>query len=132
MDIRFFNAAEIDASLNIKATVHLSGRLGFNLNASNKLELDERKYVKIGYRENFKVDGFLYLVINNNNDDESFSVSKAGEYYYINTKNLFDYLNVDYQRSKIVYEITELKENKGIYQLKPKIKERKKNEIENE
>jgi len=42
-------------------------------------------------------------------DDETFKINKAGVYYYLNTKNLFDELNLDYLRKKIIYDIQEIR-----------------------
>jgi hypothetical protein len=126
MNIKFFKAIELET--NIKATIHLSGKLGFNSNALKKINIDENKFIKIGQGDDFEKNNILYMLVCNEEDEETFKISKAGEYFYANTKALFDFLLIDYQRNKVIYDITELSNERNIYQLKPRIKERKKDD----
>lgn len=51
---------------------------------------------------------------------------KAGEYYYINTKSLFDSIKLDYMKSNITFEIERtMVEKTEMFILKPTLKERK-------
>lgn len=127
MKVTFFKAKELDS--NVKATIHVSGRLGFNSNAQKKLDLESVRFVKIGQGE--ESDGILFLVTCHEEDIETFSIAKAGEYYYANTKALFDSIGIDYENQKVIYDISEVTFD-GIkyFKLKPRFKERKKGDDE--
>ena len=47
----------------------------------------------------------LYAKIYDSAQEGAFKISKAGDYYYVNTKNLFDSLGIDYKNTKIIYDI---------------------------
>lgn len=104
MAIKFFKVKELDR--NLKATVHQSGKMGFTIEASNKMELTVDKSISIGMDEDNKEDTNLYVVVNDTKEENSFPVLKAGDYYYINTKPLFSTLKIDYKKNNIAYEIT--------------------------
>lgn len=102
--LRFFHPNDLDC--NLKATIHKTGKLGFTKNAIARLGLDNRKSISIGESEEFK-NGELFIIVNENNlDVNSFKVNKAGPYYYISTKSLFDRLNVNYKSHNISYDIS--------------------------
>lgn len=132
MKIIFFKASELET--NIKATVHVNGRLGFNSNAHRKLKLDNFKFVNIGCEEGKESDDVLYLQLTNDENADGFSLSIAGGYYYTNARPLFDKLGSDYETKKIIYNISELViENEVFYKLKKREIERKSDEeIEDE
>ncbi len=117
MKITFFKASEIEK--NAKATIHRNGRLGFNGNSIKILKLDEFKFVRIGYGDDFKIDGTLYLLPTNDKGYEGFSLSFAAGYYYASTKALFDILNIEYEKKKIIYDISEIEiEGNKMFKLK--------------
>ena len=129
MKLTFFKASELES--NVKATVHLNGRLGFNKNAEKRLDLENVKSVKIAKSEDYEKDKTLYLLTQEDTDNDGFSVLKAGEYYYATTKTLFDALAEDYEKTKIIYDISEVEyEGEKIFRLKRRDIERKKNEKE--
>lgn len=90
---------------NCKATIHKSGKLGFTENAIKKLQLESSKGVMIAQNESDSSDTSLYLAVVEGSAPDSFKVSKAGAYYYINTKALFDKLNMDYQNETFTFDI---------------------------
>jgi hypothetical protein len=103
MKLKFINPVELDR--NMKATVHRSGKLGFTLDAMKKLGLGTTKSLGIAINEDDPTDKNLYVVIYPQVKEDAFRVSKAGEYFYINTKALFDSLKLDYLKDNIVYDI---------------------------
>ena len=109
MELKFFNANELDR--NIKCSIHANGKLGFSESASKKLELDIGKSIQIGRNEEDKSDENLYALVHNYVMDGAFKVNKAGDYYYLNTKPLFDKLGVDYRSKRIIYDIIEFEYN---------------------
>ncbi|MBS1501169.1 MAG: hypothetical protein JST32_03855 [Bacteroidetes bacterium] len=105
MKIKFFNPNELDR--NLKATVHKSGKMGFTIEAANKMGLSIQKGMLIGYNEDDNTDKNLYIVIDKDKQESSFQILKAGAYYYVNTKPLFDTLKVDYVNKTISFDIME-------------------------
>lgn len=91
----------------LKATVHISGKLGFTLEAIRLLELDKKRYIKIARNSKDKTDTNLYIFVYNDEDENTFKVIKAGKYVYVNTKTLFDSINLNYKEKKMIYRITE-------------------------
>lgn len=105
MKLKFIKAQEIDK--NVKCAIHKTGKLGFSSTAIEKLNLNINKSVRIAVNEEDETDKNLYLMLNNEMQEDSFKISKAGSYLYLNTKALFDKLNVDYRNRKILYDIVD-------------------------
>ena len=119
MKLYFIKPQEIER--NIKATVHKSGKIGFTIEASNKLHLNESKSIAIATNVDDDTDENLYIKVLDRIDNEAFKLGKAGDYFYINTKLLLDKLNIDYNNSEktIMYDIFEdVYDNEEIYILK--------------
>jgi hypothetical protein len=104
MKLKFFNPEKLDR--NLKATVHKSGKLGFTVEAAKKMSLAIDKSAGIAINEEDETDKSLYVVIFPNKQEGAFKISKAGAYYYLNTKALFDTLKIDYKNDWVVYDIS--------------------------
>lgn len=89
---------------SIKATIHKTGKLGFSSGAEDFMEINEESYFKIGFNNNDSTDDNLYIV-KSNTESGAFKVSKAGMYYYINLKNVFDKRGIDYKNKSYIYDI---------------------------
>jgi len=105
MKIKFISPKSIER--NIKASVHKSGKMGFTIEAADKLLLSIQKSMSIGINEDDKTDRNLYVIINKNRQDDAFPILKAGAYYYVNTKDFFKSLNWDYDKNSISFDIVE-------------------------
>ena len=105
MKIKFFNPDSLDK--NLKATVHKSGKLGFTVDAARRLKLETNKSAAIGTNEDDPSDDSLYIIIYNEVRNGAFRIAKAGQYYYINLKALFDALKINYKQESVVYDISE-------------------------
>ena len=92
----------------IKATIHKTGKLGFSSSAQNFLSLGEESYFKIGFNDIDAYDNNIYLVPSGE-DDQTFKAAKAGDYYYINLKHIFDKRGLDYQNETMIYDIKKQK-----------------------
>lgn len=99
---------------NAKMTVHRNGNMGFSSRAVFKMGINEKCYMKIGTNASDSKDSNLYLMRTNAEDPSALKINKAGNYYYINTKNFFDELTIDYIKRKIIYDISETKHNNKI------------------
>lgn len=103
---------------NCKATIHKSGKLGFTDNAIKKLKLEAAKGLMIAQNESDPNDTSFYLMVMTEANPDAFKVSKAGAYYYVNTKALFDKLKMDYQTKNFVYDIKDFDyEGQKMYKL---------------
>jgi hypothetical protein len=123
MKIKFFNAESLDK--NLKATIHKSGKMGFTIESARKMNLSPEKSLSIGINEEDEEDKNLYIVVNPSRQKDAFTILKAGSYYYVNTKPLFDNLKFDYVRNNISFDLSEDKiEDMKIFVFKTKEKER--------
>lgn len=87
----------------IKATIHKTGKLGFSAAAQAFLGLNDKSYFKVGFSED-PLDSNIYLVPSNEKE-KAFKAAKAGDYYYINLKNVFDKRGLPYQDETMIYHI---------------------------
>lgn len=99
-----------DFDRNVKATVQSSGRLGFSEGAAKKLNLTGVEYFVLASNEEDVNDDNLYGWIEANDENGGFKVNKSGLYYNVNTKPLFDKLNIDYRDrdTTIIFDIVDL------------------------
>lgn len=123
MKLKVINASLLDR--NIKATIHKSGKLGFTMNAAQKLSLSTNKSISIATNEAIQSDKNLYATLSTELSDDGFRINKAGDYYYLSTKELFDHLKIDYEKETIQYDIVdtgELIDGKSIWKFKRRSK----------
>jgi len=124
MKLKFFNPDNLDK--NLKATAHKTGKLGFTVDAARKMQLSVEKSAGIGINEDDQSDKSLYVIIYPNKQEGAFNISKAGQYYYINTKALFDSLKIDYVKDYVVYDISEKTiDNQEMFKFKRREKAKK-------
>ena len=103
MEIKFFNPQDFDG--NVKATIHTTGKLGFTDAAIKNLKLAEKKGMKIGRNTTNTLDKNLYVLFTDEVTQDSFKINKAGAYYYVNTKALFDNMELLYRNKRISFDI---------------------------
>jgi hypothetical protein len=116
MELEFWKPTA--STSTVKLTVHKNGNMGFSSGAVDKMQINEKKYVKIGTNRADKRDNNLYLVLTAEKDDNALKVNKAGNYFYLNTTVFFNELNIEYKKKKLIYDIVELEvEDKIIYKL---------------
>lgn len=123
MELDFFNADEIQG--NAKCTIHKSGKLGFSMDAIEMLEITEKKVIKIAKGPDYDDTGNLYIDVCDKEEGGAFSISKAGNYFYLNTKNLFNKLGLNYRKEKIIFDIVDhVIKGKTYYKLVKRTKKR--------
>lgn len=121
MDLKILSSKEFN--VNLKCTIHASGKLGFTEATANVLKLSEDSGVKFAQDE----EGGLYLINSQSKDADSFKVNKAGKYYYVNGKLLFDQLGYDYKNYNIIFDMVKVPElENNYYKLNERKKPRKK------
>lgn len=89
---------------SIKATIHKTGKLGFSAGAEDFMNIKDDSFFKIGFNNSTETDERIYMVPSEK-EDIAFKVSKAGMYYYINLKNIFDKRGIDYKSKSYIYDI---------------------------
>jgi hypothetical protein len=115
MKLKFLKADE--PGRKAKATVHGTGKLGFSKDAVDYLGIKEGKSIQFAQDEDNPDDLNLYAVIHSATQEGAFRINKAGNYFYLNTTNLFDGLKLDYKSKKIIYDLVKFQ-----YEGKPLIK----------
>lgn len=123
--ISYYNPNSV--SINRKATIHKTGKLGFTIESIKFLDFENKKYVRIGVNDIDKTDTSLYITASEENVENSFKISNAGKYVYLNTTALFDEIGLDYKNNKISFFITSFdQDGETVYKLTRKEKNRTK------
>lgn len=122
MGLQILSAKEY--AVKLKATIHATGKLGFTEATAKELELTPESGVKFAQNE----AGDLYLINCPVRDEDAFKVLKAGAYFSVSTKTLFDSLGYDYQNYNIMLDmIKETIDDQEVYKLvKREVKREKK------
>lgn len=97
-----------DFNIKLKCTIQATGKLGFTDATAKHMGLSKESYVQFA-QDNENKD-VLYLMNLNEKNEDAFNVVKAGQYFYINTKALFDSLGYDYKKNTIIFDLIEQKE----------------------
>lgn len=94
---------------SIKATIHKTGKLGFSAGAESFMEIQEDCFFKVGFNNNDTSDESIYMV-KSLDENSAFKISKAGMYFYVNLKNVFDKRGIDYKNKSYIYDIKKEKD----------------------
>lgn len=89
-----------------RATVQNSGRLGFSADSTDLMGLAPNKRLLVS--ECGEKD--LAVVIGDESDKRGFVIKQTGAYFYVRMKNYFDENGIDFKKTSIIYDITEMKE----------------------
>lgn len=115
----------------LKATVHTSGKMGFTEVTAKELGFNEDSENFVQFAQDDENQDILYLINKTIDDGDSFRINKAGKYYYVNTKLLFDSLGIDYANKTVIYDMVKIKiGDKELYKMVPRIKKKNKQEVE--
>lgn len=105
-----------DYSAMLKATIHRTGRLGFSAQASESMNLSTES--GIIFVANEEADDITHMICVPGDNPNAFNVMKAGNYYSVNAKPLFDSLGFDYKNNTIIFDLIRDREYDGeIYKL---------------
>lgn len=108
MKLKFLDAKQFES--NLKCTIQSNGKLNFSSAAIHVFQLNKYKSVKFAVNEDGKGGDELYIIIQDNITDDAFKVNKAGNYYYLNAKALFDTIGMDYKAHSIIFDIAKTDE----------------------
>ena len=102
------------------ASIHLTGKLGFNRDASKFMKLDSGPSFVVATKTNDSKAAQIFLIETEDdlgNDISPVTVAKAGEYFYLNIRNMLDQLGIDYKSQISVYKIAKSEEDYSGYPL---------------
>ncbi|SKB27105.1 hypothetical protein [Daejeonella lutea] len=85
-----------------KATIHNSGKLGFNIEAIEVMQLKSQGSYLLATDE--ERSDLLYLIPTDSADGVG-KVAKAGDYYYLNVGDAFQKLGFKYTEYTIMFDI---------------------------
>ena len=91
-------------SVKLKATIHQTGRLGFTAETAKALSLTNQMHVQ--FARDDEGDRALYMVLREEEVGNSFRVMKAGQYFYLPTKQMFDAFGEDYINKVVMFDLT--------------------------
>lgn len=98
---QIFNAKEF--SLKPKATIQQSGKLGFNGDAIEQLQIDASKSIVLAPENGNKE--IYYMALVEGNPEYAFPIRVSGKYFYANTKQLFDKLELPYVEISYIFDL---------------------------
>ena len=129
MSYRIISAKKFQTKL--KATVHKSGKLGFTDAAAKELGFASKAEPYVKFAIDDDNPSILYLINVKDGDEDSFRVNKAGNYYYVNTRLMFDSLQVDYTNETVIYDMIKVEEGGGdVYRMNKRTTKRAEREDE--
>jgi len=86
-----------------KATIHYTGKLGFNMEASVFMKLKDKKSYLLGADDE---KSNVFFLLETNEDKSAAKVAKAGKYYYLNVGDAFETLGYKYKENTMLFDIT--------------------------
>jgi len=97
------------APLKPKATVHRSGKIGFNSDAADFMGLKGDEEFCVAYDQEQGPHGNLYLLPPGPDkpDESCIQVAKAGEYFHLNLRRFFERYGIEYETYKFIYDVKE-------------------------
>ncbi|MCQ2339648.1 MAG: hypothetical protein MJZ79_02555 [Paludibacteraceae bacterium] len=104
---QIFNAQELTQKL--KATIQRTGKLGFTAETIDTLKLKGAPaYVRIAPDTEDK--NLYYMAVVREEVSDGFKVCHSGDYVFLQTKQLFDKINLDYAKWNIMFDLARFEE----------------------
>ena len=95
-------------TVRLRATIQSTGRLGFTFDTMDQLKLTPECSIYLAPDdENKRV---MYMAVVRERKDDAFAVLSSGKYVYLNTRQLFDTLKIDYTNNVNFYDLARLEE----------------------
>lgn len=102
-----------------KATIHITGKLGFNMEASKMMDLSDETYYQVAIDEESEAADTIYFIPATADIKGSVKVAKAGSYFYMNLGATFNKLELNYEKHIISFDISKTKyEGEDLFVLK--------------
>lgn len=97
-----FNAK--DLTQRLKATIQMTGKLGFTQDTIDQLRINQERSIVMA--PDVEDTNILYMCVLDTKPEFAFPILKSGPYFYLNTKQLFDKLEMDYQKNVIIFDLS--------------------------
>jgi hypothetical protein len=95
-------------TVRLKATIQSTGKLGFTADTMEQLKLTADCSVYLAPDdENKKI---MYMGVLRERKEDAFPVLSSGKYLYLNTRQLFDTLKIDYTNYVNIYDLARFEE----------------------
>ncbi|PVY38387.1 hypothetical protein C8E01_11787 [Pontibacter virosus] len=122
MELNFLSISDIDNKA--KATIHLSGKLGFNTEAAEVMRLGEVACFKVALDGDIASYQHIFLKPFKTEEDNCVKLTKTSGYYSLPLTSVFNKLSINYTDYKVIFEIIAEKYNgEDIYKLKRRPKD---------
>lgn len=95
-------------TVRLKATIQSTGRLGFTFDTMEMLKLTPECSITIAPDDTNKK--ILYMGVVRERRDDAFPVLSAGKYVYLNTRQLFETLGIDFVNYVNFYDLVRFEE----------------------
>lgn len=103
-------------TVKLKCAIHSTGKLGFTDATAKHMKLTSDSYIQFAQDEDD--ESILYLIHSKEENDDAFKIVKAGDYFYLNTKTMFDVFNYDYIKYSYIFDMVEIKDSEEeVYKL---------------
>ena len=101
-----FNAKEF--TVRLKATIQSSGKLGFTNDTMSMLNLTPECSIYLAPDDSNKK--IMYMGVLRERKEDAFPLLSSGKYLYLNTRQLFDALKLDYATNYYIFDISRFEE----------------------
>jgi len=95
--LKFIDASKIET---LKVTIQKSGKLGFSMSTARRLSISG-KFVRFAKDENDN----MYFQVSDKSGSDAYKVCKGGEYFYLKTESLFDYVGIPFRDGIVIYDL---------------------------
>ena len=102
-----FNAKNY--TMRLKATIQATGKLGFTAETIKTLGLNTSCSILLGPDD--ENESVYYMGILREHREDAFLVMSSGQYLFLNTKQLFDDMDIDYNSKwNVMFDLSRYKE----------------------
>ena len=95
-------------TVRLKATIQSTGKLGFTYDTMEMLKLTPECSVYLNLDDSNK--RVMYMGVLHERKEDAFPVLSAGKYVYLNTRQLFETLNIDFTNNVNIFDLTRFEE----------------------
>lgn len=99
-------------TVRLKATIQSTGKLGFTFDTMEMLKLTPECSIYLAPDDSNKK--VMYMSVLRERKEDAFPVLSAGKYVYLNTRQLFETLNIDYTNNVNFFDLTRYEEGDEI------------------
>lgn len=91
-------------TVRLKATIQSTGRLGFTFDTMEMLKLTPECSIYLAPDDSNK--RVMYMGVLRERKDDAFPVLSAGKYVYLNTRQLFETLGIDFVNNVNIFDLS--------------------------